>query len=214
MDLVSAILKVIEAPHQKSLLQVGAHDDQNTLQLSQHFKHVCNWYEYLKIPEYAEGNVELRKMPFLETLERLKEFDVLLMQNEFHHFPDIWQMWTYDRLAAGQDLLLVEWDLTGNMDDYYSAFQNCRPLCGLTQEILDRFVHNGSVEIVRRLKGRSEEIIDSEQNLTTFFQFLLPDHWRFGEKEFRSRIRGISYPFTMWEGFEMIHIRSKTPKQR
>jgi hypothetical protein len=89
-----------------------------------------------------------------------------------------------------------------------------RPLCGLTQEILDRFVHNGSVDVVERVKGRSEELIDSEQNLIAFFQFLLPDHWRFGEQDFRVRLSGINYPFTMWEGFELIHIRSKTKKQR
>ena len=35
---------------------------------------------------------------------------------------------------------------------------------------------------------------------------MLPDHWRFGEKEFMSMIKNLTYPLNVIEGFDLFII--------
>jgi hypothetical protein len=206
MTLYQQILDQITEPANKNLLEVGAHDDSLTNQLAKSFRHVYAYYEYVKIPERQAANITIRKKPFPTVLKHLHDYDVLLMENEFHHFSDIWQMQTYDALKTDQTMLLVEWDFTGNVNQYYSAFQNCRPLCDLTREILEKFSQDEQIEITNIIKGKYQDTINSSQEMTEYFQFILPDHWKYGEKEFMQRIAAVEYPTALWEGYDLFII--------
>jgi hypothetical protein len=197
---------MVEQPGTKSLVEIGAHDDQDALELARHFKQVHSHYEFVKIPERREGNLDIKKVPYLDVLKQLEQYDVILLKNEFHHFPDIWQMWTYDKLSPRQELLLVEWDFRGTNNHYYSSFQNCRPLCELTREVLGRFVDAGIITIEEQAKGKYEEVFPSREALIDYYRFLLPDHWKFGEKMLFSKIAGAEYPVPIWEGFDLFKI--------
>ena len=207
MVVTNLLLQFVDQTKQKKILEIGAHEDSETIALAKHFQKVCSYYEFLKIPERSEKNIELRKMPYLEVLSKLPAFDVILIENEFHHFPDIWQMWTYDKLLTSQDLFLVEWDFTGNTDQYYLCFQNCRPLCQITREVLDKFISKKIVRIEHQAKGKYEEEIKSRTDMINYHKFLVPDHWRFGEADFLRKIENQSYPLTLWEGFNFYHIK-------
>jgi hypothetical protein len=207
MDLYTLILSLITNPQNKSILEIGAHDDLLSKQLCISFKKVFAYYEFVKIPERVDGNLEIRKLPYLKILERLGKFDVILLENEFHHFPDIWQMWTFDKLKPQQELLLVEWDFTGNSNYFYSSFQNCVPLCQLTREILDTFVKHKIIKIGDSKKGKYETTILNKEDLMNHYKFMLPDHWRYGEQEFMSKIANVRYPLRLWEGFDLYKIR-------
>lgn len=207
MNLTDIILSMVPKAQYKSIVQIGAHDDSRTLELAEHFKHVYAFYEFSKIPERAEANYEIRRLPYIEVLNQLERFDVILLENEFHHFPDILQMWTYARLGRFQEMLLVEWDFTGSNNFFYSAFQNCTPLCTLTREILSRFISDGVVEIEATAKGRYEYRFNSRHDLIEHYRFILPDHFPFGEKDFLRRIAGVQYPHTVWEGFDVFKLR-------
>lgn len=119
MDLDKLILDQIEDGQNKILLEVGSHDDELTMKLAPHFKKIYSYYEYVKIPERTEGNVEIKKLPYVEVLKQLEKFDVILMVNEFHHFPDIWQKQTFEKLNKNQQLFLIEWDFSGNTDYFH-----------------------------------------------------------------------------------------------
>lgn len=206
MNITDQILQLIDHPENKTIVEIGAHEDSETRALAQHFKHVYSYYEFLKIPDREEDNITIKKIPYLEILDQLQNFDVILLENEFHHFPDVWQMQTYDKLTPNQNLFLVEWDFTGSTNDFYHAFQNCRPLCELTREILQKFVKNGYIKIQKQMKGKFEDEIHTPEEMIAHFQFQLPDHWRYGEKEFREKIRSIQYPITLWEGYDIFAI--------
>lgn len=144
-NLSEMIVTNVSDSQNKTLLEVGGHDDSLTLELAKKFKHVYAYYEFLKIPDRIEYNIEIKKTPYLSVLKNLSDFDIILMENEFHHFPDIQQLWTYDKLNRNQILFLAEWDFTGNLNDIYLSFQNCRPLCELTRQIMDKSVKNGLI---------------------------------------------------------------------
>ncbi|MDL1900872.1 hypothetical protein FBR02_08890 [Anaerolineae bacterium CFX9] len=211
MDLTEQILNLVENPHFKTLVEVGAHDDLRSVHLAQHFKQVFCYHEFLKVPEREEGNLTVRRVPYLDVLDELHRYDVVLIENEFHHFPDIWQMWTYERLGRYQELLLVEWDMTGNNNYFYSAFQNCAPLCQLTREIMNRFISDKKIEIEAAVKGRYVETIETRQDLVDYYRYILPDHYPFGEKDFMRRAAGTQYPLELWEGFDLFKIRRTAP---
>ncbi len=205
--LTEQILQLIENPKDKTILEVGSHDDSEPVDLANYFKKVLAYYEYVKIPERSEGNIEIKKIPFTQILQDLSKYDVLLMENEFHHFPDVWQMQTYDRLQPQQELLLIEWNGMGTVNELYRSFQNCKPLCDLTQQILNDFVSKGFVRIEKTVEGRYEEHYDSLEELTNYFKFMLPDHWKYGEKEFMGKVSKFVFPVDLWEGYRIYKIR-------
>ncbi len=203
---IELVLELIKDPRNKTILEVGGHDDSLTLDLAKHFKHVYSYYEFLKIPEREENNFTIKKKSFLSVLDSVNKYDVILLENEFHHIPDIWQMWTYDKLKNNQELLLQEWNFTGTVNYYYRSFQNCKPLCGLTRSILRNFVRNKIISIEKIEKGGYEDIVNNKEEMIAFYKFILPDHWRYGEKEFMKKIEKITYPYKLWEGFDLIKI--------
>ena len=206
MELEELILANVDDSKNKTLLEVGSHGDELTLKLAPKFKKIYSYYEFLKIPDRVEGNIEIKKMPYLSVLGCLDEFDVIFLENEFHHFPDIYQMWTYEKLRYGQKIILVEWDFTGSNNQYYQSFQNCRPLCELTREILEKSVKKGLIEIIKKEKSEYKITVNSEKDMVNHYKFELPDHWHFGEKEFMKKIENISYPLTLTEGFDFFVI--------
>lgn len=206
MSVTDHILQFVDQPANKTIVEIGAHEDSETLNLAKHFKHVFSYYEYLKIPEREQGNISVKKMPYPKILEQLQSFDVILLENEFHHFPDIWQMQTYDKLQKKQILFLVEWDLTGNSNEYYQIFQNCRPLCQITREVLDQFVRTKRIKVQKQIKGKYENIINSPKEMIEYFKFMLPDHWQYGKEQFLEKIKTIIYPLKLWEGFDIFVI--------
>lgn len=200
------IVNMIKDSKNKTLLEVGSHDDTETLELAKYFKKVYSYYEYLKISERTEGNIEIKKKNYLDVLKDLNKFDVLLMENEFHHFPDIWQMWTYKKLRKGQELFIVEWNQQGNSNEYYKFFQNCLPLCKLTQEVLNKFVLEGLIKILSKTDGNYEETIVNKKEMINYYKFMLPDHWEFGKNQFLKKIKDTRYPIRISEGYTIYQI--------
>jgi hypothetical protein len=200
------ISQLINSQKNKILLEVGAHDDTESIELAKNFKKVYAYYEFVKIPERNEANLEIKRLPFLEILKDFDRFDVVLMENEFHHFPDIWQMWTYDKLNKNQELLIVEWNKKGNNNEYYQCFQNCEPLCNLTKQIMNKFVAEGVIKIENILEGSYIDEFNSEKEIVNNFKFMLPDHWKYGEKEFMQKIKNLQYPVKLSEGFDIFKI--------
>lgn len=212
MDLFQIINKKVSDSNSKNILEVGAHDDSLSIKLAQMFKHVYAYYEYVKIPERTEKNLTIKKVPYLEVLNEINRFDVLLMENEFHHFPDIWQMQTYDRLSSNQQLILVEWDFTGNVNQYYQCFQDCKPLCHITRDVVSKFQQKNIIQIDETIKGKYENDINNRQEMIDFFKFTLPDHWKYGEADFMKKIETVKYPIKLWEGYDLFIISKKNRK--
>lgn len=205
-NLADLIVANVADSQNKTILEVGSHGDKLTLELALKFKKVYSYYEFLKIPERVENNIEIKKLPYLSVLNKLDDFDVILLENEFHHFPDVWQMWTYEKLKPHQKLFLVEWDFSGNSNQYYESFQNCRPLCELTRQILKQSVEKGLIKITKTEKSKYETVINSKEEMIDYYKFMLPDHWKFGEKEFMEKIKDLSYPLTLSDGFDLFVI--------
>lgn len=203
MNLDKLILEQIDDSQNKTLLEVGSHDDELTMKLAQHLKKIYSYYEYVKIPERAEGNIEIKKLPYVEVMKQLEKFDVILMVNEFHHFPDIWQKQTFEKLNKNQQLFLIEWDFSGNNDYFHQAFQDCGPLCKITKNILDKAVENKVIKINNKITSKYETTFGSKEEMINHFKFILPDHYPFGEKEFLEKIKDLKFPFVMWEGFDL-----------
>lgn len=205
--LIDHILNLVQDAHNKTIVEVGSHDDSLTIQLAAYFKQVDARYEFVKVPERASDNYSIQKTPYPEVLRNFAAYDVVLLRNEFHHFPDIWQMWTYSYLQPDQELLLVEWDFTGNNDYYYSAFQNCHPLCLMTRSLLNRFIAQEIIKFEAVIKGKEEITFKSAARLVEYYHRRLPDHWPFGAHDFLGRIANVVYPFTIWEGYDLFKIR-------
>lgn len=205
---IDIILDFVKDSKEKTILEVGSRDDSLTKELAKHFTHVSSFYEFLKIPEYTKGNIEVKKVSYERILEQLGKFDVVLLMNEFHHFPDILQMRTYDSLDHEQSLVLFEWDQTGTVNDYYSTFQNCKLLCSLTKEILDKFIDKGIVKIEKQIQAKNEYTFETQQDLIDFFQFLLPDHFKYGKDEFMEKVNETNFPLHLWEGYNAFLIKS------
>jgi len=62
MKEIDIILDFIKSPQEKTILEVGSHDDTLTRVLAQHFRTVYSYYEFLKIPEYQKNNIVVKKV--------------------------------------------------------------------------------------------------------------------------------------------------------
>jgi hypothetical protein len=204
MKLIDHILKLVKNPSNKSLLQVGAHDDTFTKKLAKHFKNVYLYSEFIKIPEYKKVNIDIKKVSYEDLLNRLSEFDILYMDNEFHHLPDIHQMWTYHKLQPGQILIIKEWD-TQQEDPYFKCFQDCRLLHQLTKEILLKFKKNGIIK-VEEIYQKESYTYESKQEMIEFFRYVLPDHWEFGKTELFELLKDAKFPIKINEGYFLYKI--------
>lgn len=207
MSLLSHILALVPGAQHKTLVQVGAHDDTLARPLAAHFKSVACLSTVLRIDDYDDGPLSVRRASYLDVLADFHRYDVVLLENAFHHLPDLWQMWTYERLGRYQELLLVEWDQTGNADVFHRAFQNRAPLCSITREVMNRFLAEGEIVIESAVKGRYSAHIRARSDLLDYFRYILPDHYAFGEKEFLRHTGGITYPLELWEGFDLFKVR-------
>jgi len=58
-----------------------------------------------------------------------------------------------------------------------------------------------------QLKDKFESKINSREEMINFFKFMLPDHWKYGEKEFLNAIKNLNYPITLWEGYDLFSIK-------
>lgn len=207
MSLLDHILTLTPGAQHKTLVHVGAYDDTLARPLAAHFKSVDCISTSLTIPDEGQGNLLLRRGSYLEVLENFHRYDVVLAEKAFFLFPDLWQMWTYDRLGRYQELLLVEWDFTGTTDYFHRAFQNRAPLCQITRDILNRFLAEQEIVIEATAKGRYSAEIKARSELIEYFRYYLPEHYPFGEKEFLRRTGGLTYPLDLWEGFDLYKVR-------
>ena len=139
MEFKSQFIKIlidsITNPKSKNLIIIGSHDDELIRRLAKYFKKVYSCYEFLKIKETKEANLCIKKEPFSHTLNRLRNFDVIVMLNEMHHLPDIQQLQIYSLLKKDQELILMEWTKKGTLEKFYGCFQDCKQLCDLTKQI-------------------------------------------------------------------------------
>lgn len=207
MSLLNQIVSLIPGAPHKTLVQIGAYDDTLAAPLAGAFKSVACLSSQLRSTPYTSGNLIVDRAGYLDILADFHRYDVVVIENAFHHFPDLWQMWTYERLGRYQELLLVEWDFTGNAEPFYRAFQNRAPLCQLTREILSRFLGEGEIVIEAALKGRYTAQIRARSELLDYFRYILPEHYPFGEKDFLRRTGGLTYPLELWEGFDLFKVR-------
>lgn len=208
MDILESVLNNITSPQDKSLLEIGSHDDELTLELAKHFKQVYSFYEFLKIQPYKKGNIEVKKVDYDKVLESLDNYDVILLNNEFHHFSDLQQLKTYYQLSKDQELILAEWDFSGTVNDYYKNFQNCRFLCKHSREILNDLSSKKIIKITNQEKINYVVTFSSKQEAIDFFKFLLPDHYKFGKKEFLKMLDNSKFPLNLWEGSDVFYIKS------
>lgn len=207
MQLLDHILKIVEYPEEKRILQIGAHDDEFTKILSKHFKKVSLHFEFIKIPEYKKGNVEVRKTPLSKLINEFCKFDVLFMENEFHHFPDIYQMKTYNNLLSNQNLIIKEWDTT-NQDPYYKCFQDCRLLHQLTKEILNKFVNKDLIN-VKEIYQEDPYSYESSEEMIEYFKYILPDYWEFGKNDLTELMKSAKFPIRINEGYFLYNVTKK-----
>lgn len=199
MQLIEHIQELIEDPERKTLLQVGAHDDEFTKELARYFKKVYLYSEFVKISPYTKGNIDVKKISYKDLINKLNEFDVLYMDNEFHHLPDIYQMWTYEKLLPNQILIIKEWD-TQKKDPYYKCFQDCRLLHKLTKEILEKFQKRGIIN-VEKVYQKESYSYESKESMIEYFKYVLPDHWKFGEKDLFELLKNAKFPIKINEGY-------------
>ena len=204
MKLIEHILKLVKEPKDRTLLHVGAHDDSFTKELAKHFNKVFLFSEFIKIPERSEGNIDIKKVPYNDLIDRLTEFDVLYMDNEFHHLPDIHQMWTYDRLQSNQILIIKEWD-TQQEDPYFKCFQDCRLLHQLTKELLLKFKSQGIIK-VEEIYQKENYTYESREEMIEYFRYALPDHWKFGKNELFKLLEKAKFPIIIDEGYFLYKI--------
>ncbi|MCS7070412.1 MAG: hypothetical protein NZM00_02830 [Anaerolinea sp.] len=206
-SLLDQILTLTPGTQHKTLVLVGAYDDTLARPLADHFKTVECVSPWLTMPDEVRGNLLLRRGSYLEVLENFHRYDVVLVEKAFYRFPDLWQMWTYDRLGRYQELLLVEWDFTGTLEHFHRAFQDRTPLCQIARAVLNRFLAEQEIVIEAAVKGRYDVSIRARSELIEYFRYYLPDHYPFGEKEFLRRTGGLAYPLELWEGFDLLKIR-------
>ncbi|MDD3648396.1 MAG: hypothetical protein PHS44_07935 [Candidatus Dojkabacteria bacterium] len=211
MNLIDHILSIVSDSKSKTLLQVGAHNDKFTKVLAKHFKSVDLFYEFIKISEKEEANIRVKKMPYADVLKSLENYDVIFMDNEFHHFPDIFQLWTYDRLQPDQILMIKEWD-TQDKDPYFKCFQDCRLLHQLTREILLKERDRGRVR-VEEIYQKEKYGYDSKEEMIEFFKYIYPDHWEFGEEDLMKLIEETEFPIEVDEGYYLYFVRKANSKQ-
>lgn len=209
MDTAQKIISQVKDCRNKSILEIDNCDDSLTAEFSKAFKKVYSYYQFLKAPSKNKGNVVIKKQSYLKVLKQLGEFDVIFFSNEFHHFPDVWQMRTYKKLGKHQDLFLKEWDMTGNGYDFYKIFLDCLPLEIITRQVMSKCVSLDLIEIKSVTKGKYEQIFTSKDEFITDLKPMLGDHWQFGVDEFMSKLKCTKFPLRIWEFNDLFHIVKK-----
>lgn len=207
MELLDHILQLVENHKEKRILQIGAHDDDLTKELAKHFKKVCLYFEFIKIPEYKKDNIEVRKLPSSKLINVFSKFDVLFMENEFHHFPDIYQMKTYSNLLEKQNLIIKEWDTT-DQDPYYKCFQDCRLLHEQTKQILQKFEKKGVIN-VQEVFQEDPYSYESSEEMIEYFKYILPDYWDLGKDDLNELLKKTEFPIRINEGYFLYNVTKK-----
>jgi hypothetical protein len=204
--LIDLLLKFIKNPKKKTIIVIGVHDDRIIKELAPHFKKVHSYYEFLKINNKEGKNFVIKKELFTKTINRLKNFDIIFIYNEMHHFPDIYQMEIYNNLRLKQKLMLIEPLNNGTFEDFYIFFQDCKPLCFLTQSILKNFVKKRMVKIEKTKQFKKIYKFDSLEDLRRYIKFELPDHFKFGKEDFENKLKKTKFPVKLTENAKLIQI--------
>lgn len=205
--LVEILLKEIKDSSKKKLICTGIENDEPVKELAKHFKYVLSCYEFLKCRPGRKQNYCLKKEASLYAIKKFPEFDVILIMNEMHHFPDIYQLWTYKRLQKNQELIVVERGKAGSFEKIYVCFQNCNPLLGLAKKIMDQAVKQKIIKITKKRSFKEEYFFESADDLKKFFKFILPDHWPFGRACLEKKLRKKRFPLMLHESEILYHIQ-------
>jgi hypothetical protein len=196
---VKILLRNIKNTKKKSLIIIGVHNGNLIKELGNYFKKVNSYYEFLKIKGFKRKNILIKKEPFSKTFKRFKDFDVIVIMNEMHHLPDIQQMQIYSNLKKNQELILIEGLNKGTFENFYVLFQDCKPLCALAKEIMNKFVRERAIKIEKKIIFKPIYYFKNKNDLKKHIKFELPDHFKFGKKDFEKKIKKIRFPIKLYE---------------
>jgi len=213
-DLTELIQNLTENSFLKRLAIVGGQDDALLIALSPLFKSTHAYSDDARIAPYEdpEKGIAFYQMPTREVIDQLSRYDVILFERSIHRLTDLEQLWVYDKIGHYQELYIVEWDFTGSLDAFTRAFMDITPLCTLARGILNRFVSDGRIEIESAAKGRTNVHVHTRQDLVSYYKYVMPNYFNYGEKDFLRRLGGLPLPITLWEGFDLFKIQKAEPR--
>jgi hypothetical protein len=200
------ILSKIKNAKSKSLAVISKDEVDFVEILKSDFKTICLFQDSKAFQLLKEDNLEIKKLELSTIVEDLKTYDAILFAHEFHHLSDLEQIAILSSLKPNQDLFLVEYDSLGNQDYLYSCFKNCRPLCSITKEILNKFFL--AQKIMIKTDKVSESFIFQDLDFARdYYKSTLPEYYAYGEKEFEVKLSSMTFPYEVWESYDVLHIK-------